>query len=170
MICSLLTHHLTDPQIVQFLQWMERTARRGWFVNDLHRKPVPYHFFRLLVRFTNWHPFVKNDGAVSIRRSFVVEDWQELCAAAGTCCGDSLDQGVPSGASLRGPDQIESTTRHKARFAVSLGDSLLIRLEAISCRFVALFLLFLPSFSPQTLQLRPSGSLAAFILSITGLH
>jgi SAM-dependent methyltransferase len=83
VICSLLTHHLTDSQIVQFLQWMERTTRYGWFVNDLHRKPVPYHLFRLWARCTNWHPFVKNDGAVSIRRSFVVEDWQCLCAAAG---------------------------------------------------------------------------------------
>jgi SAM-dependent methyltransferase len=83
VICSLLTHHLTDPQIVQFLQWTERTTRCGWFVNDLHRKPVPYHLFRLWARFTNWHPFVKNDGAVSIRRSFVVEDWKRLCAAAG---------------------------------------------------------------------------------------
>ena len=76
-------HHLTDPQIVQFLQWTERTTRRGWFVNDLHRKAVPYHLFRLWARFTNWHPFVKNDGAVSIRRSFIVEDWKRLCAAAG---------------------------------------------------------------------------------------
>ncbi len=83
VICSLLTHHLTDPQIVQFLQWTERTTRRGWFVNDLHRKAVPYHLFRLWARFTNWHPFVKNDGAVSIRRSFIVEDWKRLCAAAG---------------------------------------------------------------------------------------
>jgi SAM-dependent methyltransferase len=83
VICSLLTHHLTDPQIVQFLQWAERTTRYGWFVNDLHRKAVPYHLFRLWARFTNWHPFVKNDGAVSIRRSFVVEDWRRLCAAAG---------------------------------------------------------------------------------------
>jgi 2-polyprenyl-3-methyl-5-hydroxy-6-metoxy-1,4-benzoquinol methylase len=83
VICSLLTHHLTDPQIVQFLRWTERMTRRGWFVNDLHRKAVPYHLFRLLARFTNWHPFVKNDGAVSIRRSFVLEDWQRLCAAAG---------------------------------------------------------------------------------------
>jgi SAM-dependent methyltransferase len=82
VICSLLTHHLTDPQIVQFLQWVERTARWGWFVNDLHRKPVPYHLFRLWARFMNWHPFVKNDGGVSILRSFVVEDWQRLCAAA----------------------------------------------------------------------------------------
>jgi len=83
VICSLLTHHLTDPQVVQFLQWAERTTRRGWFINDLHRKAVPYHVFRLWARFTNWHPFVKNDGAVSIRRSFLVEDWQRLCAAAG---------------------------------------------------------------------------------------
>jgi SAM-dependent methyltransferase len=80
---SLLTHHLTDQQVVQFLKWMERTAQRGWFINDLHRQKVPYHLFRLMARFTNWHPFVKNDGAVSIRRSFIVEDWQHLCATAG---------------------------------------------------------------------------------------
>jgi SAM-dependent methyltransferase len=83
VICSLLTHHLTDPQIVQFLQWAERTTRSGWFVHDLHRRAVPYHLFRLWARFTNWHPFVKNDGPVSIRRSFVVEDWKHLCVASG---------------------------------------------------------------------------------------
>jgi 2-polyprenyl-3-methyl-5-hydroxy-6-metoxy-1,4-benzoquinol methylase len=83
VICSLLTHHLTNPQIVQFLQWAEQATRRGWFINDLHRKAVPYHLFRLWARFTNLHPFVKNDGGVSIRRSFVTEDWQRLCAAAG---------------------------------------------------------------------------------------
>jgi SAM-dependent methyltransferase len=82
VICSLLTHHLTDSQIVQFLQWAERRTRCGWFINDLHRKPVPYHLFRLWARLMNWHRFVKNDGAVSIRRSFVVEDWMRLCAAA----------------------------------------------------------------------------------------
>ena len=82
VLCSLLTHHLTDSQIVQFLRWMEQTSRCGWFINDLHRQPMPYHLFRLLARFTNWHRFVKNDGPVSIRRSFVVKDWQDLCAAA----------------------------------------------------------------------------------------
>jgi len=82
VISSLLTHHLTNPQVVQFLLWMERTAQRGWFVNDLHRQPVPYHLFRLLARFANWHAFVKNDGPASIRRSFVMKDWQDLCAAA----------------------------------------------------------------------------------------
>jgi SAM-dependent methyltransferase len=82
VICSLLTHHLTNSQIVLFLRWMEQTARRGWFIDDLHRKPMPYHLFRLWARLADWHPFVKNDGPVSIRRSFVAEDWQGLCAAA----------------------------------------------------------------------------------------
>jgi len=83
VISSLMTHHLNNSEVVIFLSWMERYARRGWFINDLHRKPLPYHLFRLWSRFTNWHPFVKHDGPVSIRRSFVAEDWQSLCALAG---------------------------------------------------------------------------------------
>lgn len=83
VICSLLTHHLDDGQIVQFLRWMEEVAQLGWFVNDLHRRPVPYYLFRVLARCARWHRFVKHDGPVSIRRSFVVEDWHTLCAAAG---------------------------------------------------------------------------------------
>jgi SAM-dependent methyltransferase len=82
VLSTLLTHHLPNPEIVRFLGWMEETAQRGWFINDLHRQPVPYHLFRLLARFSNWHPFVRNDGPVSIRRSFVPEDWEKLCVAA----------------------------------------------------------------------------------------
>jgi SAM-dependent methyltransferase len=82
VLSTLLTHHLPNPEIVRFLGWMEKTAQRGWFINDLHRQPVPYHLFRLWARFSNWHAFVRNDGPVSIRRSFVPEDWEKLCAAA----------------------------------------------------------------------------------------
>jgi SAM-dependent methyltransferase len=87
VVSSLLTHHLTDTRIVEFLRWMESAARCGWFVNDLHRRPVPYHAFRLMARVVKLHPFVKNDGPVSIRRSFQVGDWQRLCAAAGLAGG-----------------------------------------------------------------------------------
>jgi 2-polyprenyl-3-methyl-5-hydroxy-6-metoxy-1,4-benzoquinol methylase len=83
VISSLLTHHLSDSQIVRFLSWMESTARCGWFINDLHRQIVPYHFFRIVARFTRWHPFVKHDGPVSILRSFSPENWRQLCATAG---------------------------------------------------------------------------------------
>jgi SAM-dependent methyltransferase len=82
VLSTLLTHHLPDSQIVSFLDWMEGTARLGWFINDLHRQPVPYHLFRLWAKFSNWHAFVRHDGPVSIRRSFVPEDWLKLCSAA----------------------------------------------------------------------------------------
>ncbi len=67
---------------MEFLDWMESVARVGWFVNDLHRQPIPYYGFKLLSRFTGWHPFVKHDGPVSILRSFRREDWVRLCDAA----------------------------------------------------------------------------------------
>ena len=82
VISSLLTHHLENSEIVRFLDWMEASARLGWFINDLHRQPVPYHLFRVLSRLTHWHRFAKHDGAVSILRSFRHAEWRDLCHAA----------------------------------------------------------------------------------------
>jgi hypothetical protein len=61
---------------------MEVRARLGWFVNDLHRKTFPYHAFRVISRLLPFHAFVRHDGPVSIRRSFLAEDWQRMCAEA----------------------------------------------------------------------------------------
>ena len=80
---SLFTHHLRDQQVVAFLRWMERHARCGWFVNDLHRHALPYHGFRLLSRVARWHRFVQHDGAVSIARAFTRREWLGLLAEAG---------------------------------------------------------------------------------------
>ena len=82
VISSLLTHHLTEAEIVRFLAWMEGTARVGWFINDLHRQAVPYYFFRVMAAGAGWHRFVRNDGPVSIRRSFVPGDWRRMLGAA----------------------------------------------------------------------------------------
>jgi SAM-dependent methyltransferase len=83
VISSLFTHHLEDGAIAQFLGWMERTAELGWFVNDLHRKRMPYYGFKTLARAMRWHNFVRHDGPVSILRSFSRADWESYCAAAG---------------------------------------------------------------------------------------
>ena len=83
IISSLFTHHLTDAQLVDFLRWMERHATYGWFVNDLHRHPVPYHGFRLLAWAMRWHRFVRHDGPVSIARAFTRAEWERLLAEAG---------------------------------------------------------------------------------------
>ena len=88
VISSLMTHHLQDEEIVTFLEWMEATARRGWFINDLHRQALPYHAFRIFADLSGWHPFVLHDGPVSILRSFVPEDWHRLTAEAGLPASD----------------------------------------------------------------------------------
>ncbi len=82
ILSSLFTHHLPDTEIVNFLQWMERSARLGWFISDLHRKLMPYHAFRLGSKLLGAHPFVQHDGPVSIRRAFDGEDWSRYLAAA----------------------------------------------------------------------------------------
>ena len=83
VICSLVTHHLRETEVVGLLQWMERTARSGWFICDLHRRPLPYYLFGLLMHGPWWHRFIRHDGMTSIRRSFLREDWERMCAAAG---------------------------------------------------------------------------------------
>ena len=82
VLSSLVTHHMQDAEIVAFLRWMERTAGRGWFINDLLRSAKAYRFFRQFARCMGWHPFVQHDGPVSIRRAFREEDWRRLLTEA----------------------------------------------------------------------------------------
>jgi SAM-dependent methyltransferase len=83
VISSLFTHHLSEDNIVRFLQWMERHAKLGWFINDLSSAAIPYYSFQIFSKLARLHPFVQHDGPISIARSFVMEDWQRMCAAAG---------------------------------------------------------------------------------------
>jgi SAM-dependent methyltransferase len=83
IVSSLFTHHLDDAQVIAFLRWMERHARYGWFVNDLHRHAFPYYGFELLARVMGWHRFVRHDGRVSIARSFRRAEWERMLAEAG---------------------------------------------------------------------------------------
>jgi SAM-dependent methyltransferase len=80
---SLFTHHLSDALIVRFLHSMEARARIGWFINDLHRHPLPYVGFTALSKAMGWHPFVQHDGPISIARAFTAADWRALIAQAG---------------------------------------------------------------------------------------
>lgn len=88
VLSSLMTHHLSDSEIVRFITWMEKNARLGWFVNDLYRSRDSYHLFRLLSSVARWHRFVRHDGPVSIRRAFREADWQRLCITSGVSTKD----------------------------------------------------------------------------------
>ncbi len=83
IISSLFTHHLPDEEIVRFIAWMERSARTGWFINDLHRERIPYFGFKALAAVMRWHRFVRHDGPISIRRAFQLHDWNRYLTLAG---------------------------------------------------------------------------------------
>ncbi|HEY5331864.1 MAG TPA: methyltransferase domain-containing protein [Acidobacteriaceae bacterium] len=88
VVSSLFTHHLEEDEVVRFLRWMEATARRGWFVNDLCREAAPYYAFGWLAKAAGWHRFVQHDGPVSFRRAFREDDWLRMCAEAGIAGAD----------------------------------------------------------------------------------
>ncbi len=83
VISSLFAHHLDEAALVRFVSWMETNAEIGWFVNDLHRHPIPFHLFRAFSRAMRFHRFVQHDGPVSIARAFDATDWWRTLAAAG---------------------------------------------------------------------------------------
>jgi SAM-dependent methyltransferase len=83
IISSLFTHHLSDNEVVKFLQWMDRHATQGWFINDLHRHPLPFFFIRYAMRLLGAGPMVQHDGPISVARAFTAADWRRLVAEAG---------------------------------------------------------------------------------------
>ena len=87
VISSIFTHHLDDASLARFVAWMEANTAIGWFVNDLHRHPLPYHLLRWSAWALRFHYFVQHDGPISILRAFVPADWQRILAAAGVAPG-----------------------------------------------------------------------------------
>jgi len=83
VISSLVTHHMTPRDIIDFLRFMEAEARVGWMVNDLLRHRFAYHGFPLLARIMGWHRIVREDGQLSIARSFRPAEWRALLGDAG---------------------------------------------------------------------------------------
>jgi 2-polyprenyl-3-methyl-5-hydroxy-6-metoxy-1,4-benzoquinol methylase len=83
IVTSQFTHHLTDAEVVRFLGWLSANAGRGWFIADLHRHAFAYYGFPLLARVAGWHRIVRQDGQISIARSFRRADWVGYLAGAG---------------------------------------------------------------------------------------
>jgi 2-polyprenyl-3-methyl-5-hydroxy-6-metoxy-1,4-benzoquinol methylase len=83
VISSLVAHHMTRPQLIAFLRFMDREARAGWLVNDLHRHGLAYTGWPLLAGLMRWHPIVRHDGHLSIARSYRPAEWAPLLAEAG---------------------------------------------------------------------------------------
>ena len=83
IICSNFTHHLSDPELVRFVHWIEDHANGGWFINDLHRHPLPYYFIKNLFGVLPLNRLTANDGPISVSRAFTAADWRRILAESG---------------------------------------------------------------------------------------
>jgi SAM-dependent methyltransferase len=83
VISSLTLHHFDDEGAVSLLREMGRVARREIFVIDLHRNPTAYFFYTTLGRLFLHNRLIREDGALSILRSFVPDELEELSRKAG---------------------------------------------------------------------------------------
>jgi ubiquinone/menaquinone biosynthesis C-methylase UbiE len=82
-ICSLFTHHFSDENAAKILAEMNRVARRGIFVIDLHRHAAAYFFYKIFCAAFRISPLVREDGLLSILRSFTPDELKQIGRAAG---------------------------------------------------------------------------------------
>jgi ubiquinone/menaquinone biosynthesis C-methylase UbiE len=82
-ICSLFTHHFTDDQVTTIIGELARVARRRLFVIDLNRHPMAYVLYTTLGRIVLHNRLLREDGALSILRSFTPEELRTTALRAG---------------------------------------------------------------------------------------
>ena len=87
IISNLVAHHMSHSQLIAFLRFMEKNARVGWLVNDLHRHRIAYLGYPWLARAMRVHPIVRADGQLSIARSYRPAEWPPLLEEAGIAGG-----------------------------------------------------------------------------------
>lgn len=82
-LCSLFTHHFRDGDVVAILEELRRVAARGIFVIDLHRHPIAYWFYTTVGHLFLHNRLIREDGALSILRSFTPDELGALARQAG---------------------------------------------------------------------------------------
>jgi 2-polyprenyl-3-methyl-5-hydroxy-6-metoxy-1,4-benzoquinol methylase len=83
ILSSLVAHHMSHDELIAFLRFMSVQAAVGWFINDLHRHSFAHRTYPLLARMMGWHRIVRQDGTLSIARSYRPHEWPPILAQAG---------------------------------------------------------------------------------------
>jgi 2-polyprenyl-3-methyl-5-hydroxy-6-metoxy-1,4-benzoquinol methylase len=83
IVCSHVTHHMKNDELVAFIRWLEAHARRGWFIGDLHRHPISFILAKMFLWLAPVNSMIRNDGPVSVARAFTAKDWREILKQAG---------------------------------------------------------------------------------------
>ena len=84
LVCTLFLHHLDEPNAVSFLlRRMAGATRRLVLVDDLIRSRLGYALAVLGCRSLTRSPIVHNDGPVSVRGAFRLDEVRRMAERAG---------------------------------------------------------------------------------------
>ncbi|PYS91220.1 MAG: hypothetical protein DMF62_03005 [Acidobacteria bacterium] len=79
---TLFLHHLSDRNAIALIREMKRIARQKFFIIDLERQFIPYLLFKTLGGLI-FQPFTRDDGSLSILRSFNRKELENIAVKAG---------------------------------------------------------------------------------------
>jgi ubiquinone/menaquinone biosynthesis C-methylase UbiE len=79
---SLFCHHFDDNALVEMLIWMNKNAKVGFFIGDLHRHWLAYFSIKFLTKMFSKSYLVKNDAPLSVKRSFTKKELKNLLEKA----------------------------------------------------------------------------------------
>jgi 2-polyprenyl-3-methyl-5-hydroxy-6-metoxy-1,4-benzoquinol methylase len=82
ILATLVCHHLTDEELIQFLKDAYANSRQGVVINDLHRHGLAQVLFFLFSPLLFNNRLISHDGLISIKRSFTYAEWKYLLARA----------------------------------------------------------------------------------------
>lgn len=78
IMSALFCHHLNDTQMVAYLEWCQKYARKGFFINDLQRHPLAYYSIKYLTALFSKSYLVKNDAPLSVIRGFSKQELEKM--------------------------------------------------------------------------------------------
>jgi ubiquinone/menaquinone biosynthesis C-methylase UbiE len=107
---SLTLHHFDDGGAVRILREMARVAARGIFVIDLHRNATAYFFYNTIGHLFLHNRLIREDGALSILKSWQPEELQALAVEAGLA-GVQIEKHFPSRLVLRAKNEFSDNRR-----------------------------------------------------------
>ena len=81
ILTTLVCHHMTDLEMIEFLHCAYQCARKAVIINDLHRHFFA-EFFYFLISPLFHNKMITHDGLISIRRSFKYKELIKLITLA----------------------------------------------------------------------------------------
>ncbi len=82
-MAAMFMHHLEHTEAVALAREMDRVARDGLLVNDLHRHPLAYYGILAPARLLPVSPMFRHDAPMSVLRGFRRTDLEAIARSAG---------------------------------------------------------------------------------------